>query len=413
MLHLAMLSLALLAAPAITTIGSLSRSSPLGCIHIIAGTESHHHHTLFKTSNKFININRNETWLEARLPGSPSCLVYVVNPAPATQAWLSGTKHHMIVIAGSVCKDLLPSQFNVNMYCITEDIVYEKYSIRSTTVFQEAGDLRTDHPREIYSQKLQRRGDLQGVELTVTTLEFDKAIIDANYGPSETASVTGYFGDLFMILQERMNFTFNLYMPKDNKWGGKEKGRKFGWNGMIGDIVEGVSDFGIGPFTSTPQRNEVVRFSIGNLDIVKTFFIKRSKADALNLTLFIAPFTIMTWLAVLFLILCVGLILFIIIHSVNDKQTIHFNLRRSLTFSFSGVTFIRRWSVTPTSVSARIVFILVLYVGIIVQGMWKASFTSVLAVEKEVVLYEDLEDLLKAGMTIAVEESSAQEGNFR
>ena len=98
---------------------------------------------------------------------------------------------------------------------------------------------------------------------------------------------------------------------------------------------------------------------------------------------------------------------------VKDKQTIHFNLRRSLTFSFSGVTFIRRWSVTPVSVSARIVFILVLYVGIIVQGMWKASFTSVLAVEKEVVLYEDLEDLLQAGMTIAVEKSSAQEGNFR
>ena len=45
--------------------------------------------------------------------------------------------------------------------------------------------------------------------------------------------------------------------------------------------------------------------------------------------------------------------------------------------------------------------------------MWKASFTSVLAVEKEVVLYKDLEDLLEAGITIAVEESSAQEGNFR
>ena len=216
-----------------------------------------------------------------------------------------------------------------------------------------------------------------------------------------------------MIMQHRMNFTFTLRRPEDNKWGGKEEGRKYGWNGMVGDVAEGIADFGIGPFTSTPQRNEVVRFSVGNLDIVKTFFIMRSKSNALNLTLFIAPFTSTTWLAVLFLILVIGFILFVIVHMVKDKQTIHFNLRRSLTFSFSGVTFIRRWSVTPVSVSARIVFILVLYVGIIVQGMWKASFTSVLAVEKEVVLYEDLEDLLNAGMTIAVERSSAQEGNFR
>ena len=118
---------------------------------------------------------------------------------------------------------------------------------------------------------------------------------------------------------------------------------------MIGDIAEGLADFGIGPFTSTPQRNDVVRFSIGNLDIVKTFFIKRSKSNALNLTLFIAPFTSRTWLAVICLILFVGFILFIIIQMVKDKQTVHFNLRRSLTFSFSGITFIRRWSVTPVS----------------------------------------------------------------
>ena len=133
----------------------------------------------------------------------------------------------------------------------------------------------------------------------------------------------------------------------------------------------------------------------------------------LNLTLFIAPFTFTTWLAVFTLIISVGIFLFVTMRMVRDKQIVQFTLRRSLTFSFSGVTFIRRWSVTPSSVSARIVFILVLYVGIIVQGMWKASFTSVLAIEKEVERFEDLEDLLEAGMTIAVESSSAQEGNFR
>ena len=58
-------------------------------------------------------------------------------------------------------------------------------------------------------------------------------------------------------------------------------------------------------------------------------------------------------------------------------------------------------------------FISVLYIGIIVQGMWKASFTPVLAVEKEEVLYNNLEDLLNIKFVISVEESTAQEGNFR
>ena len=129
--------------------------------------------------------------------------------------------------------------------------------------------------------------------------------------------------------------------------------------------------------------------------------------------LFIKPFKTDTWVAVIFLVVFVGLVLFFIVHSVKDKQVLEFNIRKSLTFSFSGITFVRRWSVTPISFSARIVFISVLYVGIIVQGMWKALFTSVLAVEKEVVLYNNLEDLLNAGITISVQESSSQEGNFR
>ena len=216
-----------------------------------------------------------------------------------------------------------------------------------------------------------------------------------------------------MTLRQRLNFTFTLHKPKDNKWGGKESGRKLGWNGMIGDIAEGIADFGIGAFTSTPQRNEVVKFSVGNLNVGKTFFIKRASKNDINLMLFLKPFKTSTWAAVVILIVIVGLVLFIIVNIIKDNQVLHFSIRRSLTFSFSGITFVRRWSVTPASFSARIVFISVLYIGIIVQGMWKASFTAVLSLEKEEVIYNNLEDLVNDKFVISVEESTAQEGNFR
>ena len=49
--------------------------------------------------------------------------------------------------------------------------------------------------------------------------------------------------------------------------------------------------------------------------------------------------------------------------------------------------------------------------------MWKASFTSVLSVKKKPPLrvfdHINLEDLLKAGVTIGVQASSSYEGNFR
>ena len=369
---------------------------------------------MFKHSKKFINVATNETHQEKTLPTSPTCLVYSLNPSLQTQLWLSALERHLIVVEAGNCRDVLASQFNVDLYCVEGNIVYEKYSIRSKTVFRKLERLHSGFPISIYNKKLERRSDLQGVELIVTTLNTkSRAIEGAVHGPPGTGKVTGYFGDLFMILKNKLNFTFTLQRPKDNKWGGKDDGRKFGWNGMIGDVAEGLADFGIGAFTSTPERNEVVRFSIGNLDIEKTFYLKRDKLNTLNLTLFTKPFKGSTWLAVIGLIIVVGLVFFIIIHIVKDKQALQFNLRRSLIFSFSGITFIRRWSVTPVSLSARIVFISVLYVGIIVQGMWKASFTSVLAVKKEVVPYNNLEDLMKAGITITVQAGSSSEGNFR
>ena len=128
---------------------------------------------------------------------------------------------------------------------------------------------------------------------------------------------------------------------------------------------------------------------------------------------FLGPFSRRTWMAVFCLIFIVALLLFFTVHIEQDKKAEYFSFMQSLTYSFSGITFVRRWSVTPLTLSARIVFISVLYTGIIVQGMWRASLTSALAIDKEVVLYKTLEDLLDAEFVISVQRSSAEEGSFR
>ena len=293
-----------------TTSGNLKRysgSSAFSCVQLLTDPQivSDLDVKIFKQSKKFINVFMNETHLEKILPSSPACLIYSLNPSPQTQLWLSLLEHHLIIVEGVNCKDILASHFNVDLYCVEKDIVYEKYAIRSNNVFRKLGTLNSEFPISLFYKRLERRSDLQGVELTVTTLNYANSIKGAVYGPPGTGEVTGYSGDLFMILRSRMNFTFSLQKPKDNKWGGKEEGRKLGWNGMIGDVAEGLADFAIGPFTSTPQRNEVVRFSIGNGDISKTFFLKRVKQNAFNVTLYIKPFTNSAWFAVIGLIIVV------------------------------------------------------------------------------------------------------------
>ena len=63
--------------------------------------------------------------------------------------------------------------------------------------------------------------------------------------------------------------------------------------------------------------------------------------------------------------------------------------------------------------SGRVVFITILTMGILVNGMWKAVLTSALAVEKNGLKYQGLEDLLVAGILPIIQKSSASEEIFR
>ena len=202
----------------------------------------------------------------------------------------------------------------------------------------------------------------------MTALSAGYRIKDIEYGDLSQARISGIFGDFFKVLSSKVNFTFSLHKPPDGKWGGRAAGRKLGWNGMVGDIAEGLVDFGIGPFTISAARSEAIQFSIGNIGYVKTFFLSTNPTkNTFNFSLFTEPLAFDFWIAVIFIVVISSLVMFIIIRTVNDKQSREFNLRKSFTFSITGVSFVRRWTVTPSSISGRIVFITILFTGVLTQ----------------------------------------------
>ena len=79
----------------------------------------------------------------------------------------------------------------------------------------------------------------------MTALSAGYRIKDIEYGDLSQARISGIFGDFFKVLSSKVNLTSSLHKPPDGKWGGRASGRKLGWNGMVGDIAEGLVDFGI------------------------------------------------------------------------------------------------------------------------------------------------------------------------
>ena len=56
---------------------------------------------------------------------------------------------------------------------------------------------------------------------------------------NDTGELQGFCIDLLNKLQEMMNFTYDIYVVEDGKFGSEQANGA--WNGVVGDIIQEVS----------------------------------------------------------------------------------------------------------------------------------------------------------------------------
>ena len=132
----------------------------------------------------------------------------------------------------NLLKDL-PTKINQDIKFVNREDwkVYEHYKINDKIIMNELGALDDTFQ---YIPKLnlsfeERRGNFQGYHLKAMTEEESPYIIFSNLSSAEfdqqsqtydvTKSVQGLYYDMFLILQETLNFTATLHKREDGKWG--------------------------------------------------------------------------------------------------------------------------------------------------------------------------------------------------
>ena len=336
------------------------------CAYIISNSTP----TFDRTSSiMYIGNDINIDQVKSKLKKSPRCLIQTSSKDEKLLSWLSSIERHLVLLENMTCNKVPASKYGTEMYCRENGEIWEKYRIREQVVFTLVESKEQNKNLvALSSDKLRRRSNLQETEFKVTALKAAYRIKDVEYGNTSSSGISGLFGDFFLVLSKKLNFTFSLHKPADNKWGGRSEGRRLGWNGMVGDIAEGVVDFGIGPFTISAARSEVIRFSFGNVGYVKTFFLSTNVKKSFNFSLFLEPLAFYSWITIILVIILSAIVLYLIIKIVKDKQSKEFNLRQCFTFTITGISFVRRWTVTPVSIPGRIVFITVLLTGVLTQA---------------------------------------------
>ena len=128
--------------------------------------------------------------------------------------------------------------------------VYEQYTINKNIFRKLLGyfDGSFDYIQIIKLPFIERRSSLNGYHLKAIT-EIERPFISIDLGGATydeasqtydvTKSVTGMFFDIFLEMQEYLNFTYTLHKRKDGKWGPT----KILANGTIiaGGIVESLT----------------------------------------------------------------------------------------------------------------------------------------------------------------------------
>ncbi|KAJ4448493.1 hypothetical protein ANN_10509 [Periplaneta americana] len=138
----------------------------------------------------------------------------------------------------------------------------------------------------------QRRYSLCGLTLkTALVKDFNTQIIETK--DKKPIKISGFFGEIWNMLQEELQFRSDFYTSRDNFFGAPlENGS---WTGMIGMLQRGEVDFACSKFLMIPARLQVVDFLSTTVQVKTRLLIKEKRSLELTWGEFLRPFTTRLW----------------------------------------------------------------------------------------------------------------------
>jgi len=163
----------------------------------------------------------------------------------------------------------------------------------------------------VKSMCIEESFDLQGLPVVNFDLDWKPYIFYEGCNPEELlCDANGALPETLRFLGSQYNFSFHSVVEPSNRWGGLPNATTGIWGGAMGSVVHGESDMTLGMWMYNRQRFDVLDFVPCYLDI-GILAMAVTKPRGIDLTLFLRPFTNVSWiviwcsLGVLFAILAV------------------------------------------------------------------------------------------------------------
>lgn len=190
-----------------------------------------------------------------------------------------------------------------SFYRVTNGSLYHEMTFREHNVVLENKfycDINKCTPdREKY--------DFQGLSISGETLNWKPWLSLYDCSAHEKCNTRGILSDVMDILASQNNFTW--FVTKADSWGTKTLSNG-SYGGLLGKLVRDELDLPLSIWVSTYERHDLMDITNGVFDSQYAVIINKG-VQPIDMTLFMQPLTLNSWLALGFIVIIIFLALYI------------------------------------------------------------------------------------------------------
>eukprot|EP00094_Tigriopus_californicus_P003818 TCALIF_03674-PA protein Name:"Similar to GRIN2D Glutamate receptor ionotropic, NMDA 2D (Homo sapiens)" AED:0.45 eAED:0.49 QI:0/0/0/0.66/1/1/3/0/636 len=192
----------------------------------------------------------------------------------------------------------------------TTRILYESYTIAEQTIVNNL--LVIEEHKVAWKQTrsfLERRSNFHGRHFQIVSdnqlpyLMFDDDIVESRpvletasgdqIVPLDNMEMSGIFWETFLVLESSLNFTYDMFVRKDRRWGVLKDGQ---WDGMVSTLVKEEADFILGSVTLNLMRSAVIDYLSPLAHETYGVIVKNVGREQLSWLSFLLPMSEDAWL---------------------------------------------------------------------------------------------------------------------
>ncbi|KAL9980179.1 hypothetical protein ACROYT_G008728 [Oculina patagonica] len=223
------------------------------------------------------------------------------------------------------------------------------------------------------------------------------------WGKSENASKIrccyGIMIDILIKILEIEEFSFELYLVKDGKYGSLDPVTKQ-MNGMIGDVYRGLADLALAVITITEERSEYVGFTTPYTGTALTFLVKRFKSKNSNFVETISDMRLMKSFSMELWFMCLAAFSAVAITVWVIEKLYYYRNHKSaylLPFEFVAYVYGNIFHVPLTKIQAKtysVPFVMVVanFAGLVLVSSYTANLLASLITVEDITVVSGIGD---------------------